>query len=194
MAIDNVRLPVDIERGAKGGPGFLTSVVTLENGGEQRNAEWSIARGSWDIGYGVRGREDIEAVLAFFYGRRGRHRGFLFKDWLDFSATAEPVGAGTSSTTRQLIKTYPDSVSAYIREIFYPIESTLIVYVDNIYTTDYTLDEGGVLTFLSDPGGNVKATFEFDVAARFDIDTLPVTLATFMAGEISSIPIVELRP
>lgn len=191
--IHDTRLPVDVERGARGGPGFLTTITTMESGAEQRNIEWSAARGEWDIGYGIRKREDLEAVLAFFYARNGRAHGFRFKDWLDFKVTAGTVGTTGVATTRQLQKTYPDTVSGYVREIVLPIEDTLIVYVDNLVTENYTLGSNGVLTFEEDPGENVKATFEFDVPARFDIDRLNVSLEHYEAGEIVSIPIVELR-
>lgn len=192
--IDDVRLPDDIERGARGGPGFKTTIITLSNGAEQRNQEWSKARGAWDIGYGIRNREDLQAVINFFYGRRGRARGFRFKDWLDFSVTAEAVGTTGNALTRQLQKTYTDTEHAYVRQIVLPVASTLKVYVDEILTpTGWALGADGLLTFDSDPGSNVKATFDFDVPARFDIDQLPVSLNTYLHGEIDGIAIVELR-
>lgn len=196
MAIHNVRLPEDVERGAKGGPGFLTTIVSLVSGAEQRNQEWAKARGSWDIGYGIRNREDLQDVINFFYARRGRAFGFLFKDWLDFSVTAESVGTTGTATTRQLQKAYPDTANGYVRAILHPIETTLKVYINNFLVSSpavYSLDPNGILTFVSDPGVNVKATFEFDVPVRFDIDALSVTLNTYREGVINSIPIIELK-
>lgn len=192
--VDNVRLPDDIERGAVGGPGFKTTIITLSNGGEQRNQEWSKARGSWDVGYGIKDRDDLMAVVAFFNARRGRARGFRFKDWLDFSATAELVGTTGNSLTRQLQKTYADDVNPYVRPIVLPVAGTVKVYIDNILTpAGWTLGDNGILTFDDDPGENVKASFEFDVPARFDIDMLPVSLNTYLNGAINGISIVELR-
>lgn len=192
--IDDVRLPVDVERGAKGGPGFTTQIVSMANGAEQRNQEWELARGSYNIGYGIQSVETLKTVLRFFYARRGMARAFRFKDWLDFATDRpEPVGTTGDPLTRQLQKTYDDSILAYVRPITLPIADTLSVFVDNIATTSFTLGSNGVLTFPSDPGVNVKATFEFDVPCRFDTDNLQTTLTTFMAGEIPSIPIVEIR-
>jgi uncharacterized protein (TIGR02217 family) len=195
MNIDNVKLPDDVERGAKGGPGFLTTIVTLANGNEETNQEWSVARGAWDIGYGIRDRSDLQGVIDFFYARRGRARGFRFKDWLDFNVTAEPVGTTGDPLTRQLQKTYPDTVNAYTRALVLPVAASLIVYVDNIALDagDFILLDNGVLQFETDPGVNVKATFDFDVPARFDVDNLEVALAHFDAGSIPNIPIVELK-
>ena len=42
-------------------------------------------------------------------------------------------------------------------------------------------------------GARVTAGFLFDVPARFDTDFLEVDLAAFAAGEIPSIPMVEIR-
>ena len=51
----------------------------------------------------------------------------------------------------------------------------------------------GTVTFDAAPLGAVTAGYEFDVPARFDSDTLQVNLASFAAGEVPSIPIVEVR-
>jgi uncharacterized protein (TIGR02217 family) len=195
--MDDVRLPEEIERGAQGGPGFKTSIVTLASGAEQRNQDWQIARSRWDIGYGIRKRSDLQAVLNFFYARRGKLRAFRFRDWLDFSIDGEPVGEGTTATRRQLVKKYSDTegINDYTRVITLPVAETLKVYVDNLALDpgDFTLLPNGVLLFEEDPGENVKASFEFDVPVRFDIDELPVTLNTYTEGAISGIGIVEVR-
>ena len=39
-----------------------------------------------------------------------------------------------------------------------------------------------------------RAGFEFDVPVRFDADEIAVNLKTFLAGDIASIPIVEIFP
>lgn len=192
---DDIRLPEDIERGAKGGPGFKTTVVTSATGGEQRNEEWSLSRATYDIGYGIRTRTLLDQVYRFFLGRRGRARAFRFKDWLDFEAVAEPVGSGADATRRQLQKSYADTINGYVRPIILPVETTLIVYVNDLAADpgDFTLEANGVILFDSDPGVNVKATFEFDVPVRFDTDDLGVTLNTYREGEITNIPIVEVK-
>jgi uncharacterized protein (TIGR02217 family) len=40
----------------------------------------------------------------------------------------------------------------------------------------------------------VSAGFEFDVPVRFDTDFLDINLSAFRAGDIPSIPLVEIRP
>jgi uncharacterized protein (TIGR02217 family) len=192
--IDDIRLPVDVERGAEGGPGFKTTVTTLANGAEQRNQEWSTMRGQWNVGYGLQSLTSLQAVYEFFIGRRGRARGFRFKDWADYKAVEQPVGTvAGDATRRQLQKVYGDTENPYTRLITLPVASTLIVYVDTLATLDYTLLDNGVIDFVSDPGPNVVATFEFDVPVRFDTDDLRVQLAHFDAGQAPNIPIVELK-
>ena len=39
----------------------------------------------------------------------------------------------------------------------------------------------------------VSAGYEFDVPVRFDTDILQTTFATFEAGEVPDVPVVEVR-
>jgi uncharacterized protein (TIGR02217 family) len=52
----------------------------------------------------------------------------------------------------------------------------------------------GLVSFTAPPapGAAITAGYAFDVAARFDTDSLLVNLASFAAGEMPSIPIVEI--
>ncbi len=191
--VDLVRLPDNVESGAKGGPAFATSVITLANGRESRNQEWAVAKQSWDIGYGVQDKADFEVVRAFFYARKGRARSFLFKDWSDYQGTLQAVAAVDGQPTkRQLVKTYDDGLTPYARLIDYPVAGTLHVYVDTVETMAFTLALG-VITFTGgDPGDNVVATFEFDIPVRFDVDQFTMTLANVLAMEVTSLPVVEV--
>ena len=55
----------------------------------------------------------------------------------------------------------------------------------------------GLVTFkggsVPQAGQKVTAGFEFDVPVRFDTDSLDINLTAFKAGEVPSIPIVELK-
>ncbi len=90
MAFHSTRLPVDIERGALGGPGFKTTVTPLGSGKEQRNIDWARTRAEFDVGYGLMDQDSvlleatIDNLLSFFYTREGKAHSFLFKDWSDF--------------------------------------------------------------------------------------------------------------
>lgn len=203
ISIDDIRLPDDVERGAQGGPAFNTTVNTTEGGYEQTNQNWSNPRSEWDIGYGIRNRADLNAVLNFFMARRGRARGFRFKDWLDFAVDDQmqnSLGPGDGTTTGfQLVKVYRDDVNALSRKITRPIASSVSVFVDGALqavTTDYGLDDAtGVVTFTSPPGigAVVSAQFEFDLPVRFDTDQFPAEVLWADAIEVAGLTIVEVR-
>ena len=55
----DIAFPGSVGRGATGGPGFSTQIVTLASGAEQRNVNWLQARGRWNISTGIRSRADM---------------------------------------------------------------------------------------------------------------------------------------
>lgn len=189
---DDARLPVDIERGAQGGPGFHTSIVTLDNGGEARNQTWISPLAGWDISYGIQTRDDLEALIVFFHGRRGAARAFRFRDWLDFTVKTGPVSHITGNEY-QLVRYYDDPVHPFTKAIKCPDASTLHVYVNTVEVHNYTLGDLGVITFAAPPVGTILASFEFDTPARFVSDKLGVSLNTFEEGAIPSIQVTEVR-
>jgi uncharacterized protein (TIGR02217 family) len=58
----------------------------------------------------------MDAVIAFFYARAGKARGFRFKDWKDYQATSEAV-VSIGSGNFQLVKRYASGSQTYIRTI-----------------------------------------------------------------------------
>jgi uncharacterized protein (TIGR02217 family) len=62
-------------------------------------------------------------------------------------------------------------------------------------TSGWTLDAKGIVNFAEAPlaGAQVKAGFRFDVPVRFADDRLSLNRATFAAGEIVSVPMIEVR-
>lgn len=200
MSFHDVRLPVDVERGAKGGPGFNTGVTPLKSGKEQRNINWAQQRCAYDISYGIGSKQLYREVLNFFYVRRGKAYGFRFKDWLDYQLDEEAIGTGNGVLTAfQITKTYTDAGGSYVRNIYKPV-SGIQVFLNGVLqtiTTHYTINlTTGIITFLTPPsmGVAVTVTGEFDVPVRFDTDSLDVTLQWIEAGQVQGIPLVELRP
>ncbi len=94
-----VQFPPDISYGASGGPGYSTTVVTTVSGHERRNANWAMARGRWNVAHGLKKREQVAELIAFFRARRGRAYGFRFKDWTDYQAFAQSLGVGDGAAT-----------------------------------------------------------------------------------------------
>jgi hypothetical protein len=58
----DISFPGSVARGATGGPGFSTQIVTLASGAEQRNVNWSQAR---DIPPFARYRPHLSRILFF---------------------------------------------------------------------------------------------------------------------------------
>lgn len=202
MGFHNARLPDDVERGAQGGPGFKTTVVTLKSGSEKRNQDWSQSRGSWDLSYGMQHKVDFMAVLRFFYARKGRAFGFRFKDWSDFEVERQTFATTDGAdNTYQLTNTYEDDDGySYVRTITKPVLGTVSVWRNNILLTSptqYTLDYNtGIVTLASAglAGHALEWEGEFDVPVRFDRDNFDITLQHFDAGAIPSFQVLELRP
>ena len=206
MNFHETRFSPAISFGSAGSIERRTEIVELVNGFEERNSPWAQSRRRYDAGLGVRTFDDLAEVLAFFEARHGRLFGFRWKDWLDHKSclpSEQPeatdqnlIGAGTSW---QLTKTYADQAAGYGREINKPVSGSVRVAIDGIEQsngTDFTVDTTtGEITFSTAPAGGaiVTAGYEFDVPVRFDSETLDVNLAAFEAGEIPSVPIVEVR-
>ncbi|MEO1724597.1 MAG: DUF2460 domain-containing protein [Pseudomonadota bacterium] len=207
MSFHSVRFSAAISFGSTGGLERRTEVVTLANGHEERNTPWSAGRRRYDAGLGVRTLDDLADVTAFFEARRGRLHAFRWKDWLDHkscapsampAATDQAIGTGDgSATTFQLAKTYEPGSHGIARPITKPVAGTVLVALDGAdQVSGWSLDpEAGVVTFDVAPGVGVAVTagFEFDVPVRFDTDAVDVNLAAFEAGEIPSIPVIEVR-
>jgi uncharacterized protein (TIGR02217 family) len=151
----------------------------------------------------VRGDAELEALIAFFRARRGPAVGFRFRDPYDFSsatmtgvasASDQDIGAGDGvNGVFALVKHYGEGET---RRITRPVAGTVRVAIDGIEQIGgWTLGEGGTVAFGAPPpeGALVTAGFEFDVPVRFADDRLEVNRASFLAGEVPSVPLVEIR-
>jgi uncharacterized protein (TIGR02217 family) len=212
MASDfhEVRFPLDVSLGSRGGPVRRTDIVTLASGREHRNSRWAQSRRRYDAGLGVRNIDALHAVIGFFEERRGRLIGFRFRDRIDWRSgppSREPtpldqrIGTGDGATRAfQLAKTYGSAHAPYMRTIAKPVGETVRVAVNGIvlqpgsgFACDPTT---GLVTLASPPppGAAVTAGFAFDVPVRFDTDELDIDLSAFDAGAIPQIPLIEIVP
>jgi uncharacterized protein (TIGR02217 family) len=210
-AFHDVRFPLDIALGARGGPERRTEIITTASGREERNARWAHSRRKYDAGYGVRSISRLAEVVAFFEERRGRLCGFRFRDRLDWSSAPanaipmpldQPIGTGDGTTASfQLVKRYGEQIAPYARPITRPVAGSVRVAVAGVERAagaDFTVDpETGNVTFTTGQapsnGDAVTAGFLFDVPVRFDTDYLEFDLSAFEAGVIPSIPLIEIR-
>ena len=207
MAFHEIRFPVEIARGARGGPERRTQIVTTASGHEERNQLWVNSRRRYDAGYGIRSRNDIDSILSFFEERRGRFHGFRFRDRADFKScvpdddiapTDQALATGDGAVTSfQLVKQYGSAFAPWTRDIVKPVDGTVVIALDGVAQgPGWSVDVAtGIVSFDVAPGSGVAVTagFEFDVPVRFDADFLEIDLATFKAGAIPSSPLIEVR-
>ena len=209
MSFHEVRFPADLSFGSVGGPERRTDVVTLTSGHEERNTPWADSRRRYDAGLGLRSLDDIEALIAFFEARRGQLFGFRWKDWADYksckpsrnpSPNDQVIARGDGETRAfQLAKSYRSGSATYLRPITKPVAGSVTAAVQDVEMREgvhFEIDLAtGVITFAEPPLADVEisAGFEFDVPVRFDTDRINVSVASFQAGQVPDVPVVEVR-
>ncbi len=209
MSFIEERFPEVLSFGSSGGPERRTEIVTLNSGFEERNTPWAHSRRRYDAGVSMRSLDDMDAVIAFYEARRGPLFGFRWKDWTDYKSSLpsldvdfldQEIGVGDDVTDSfQLRKVYRSGDEVYHRDIRKPVANTVVIGVGGDAQeegTHYTVDlVTGYVTFNVPPGEGaiVTAGYEFDVPVRFDADRLEMSHASFVAGEIPNVPVVELR-
>jgi uncharacterized protein (TIGR02217 family) len=206
-----VRFPLDVALGGRGGPERRTEIVTLGSNRESRNARWAHSRRRYEAGYGVKSLAQLSQIIEFFEERRGRLYGFRWRDRADCASCApgatpgptdQRIGTGDGARAAfQLVKTYGGAFSPYARDIVKPVAGTVRVAVDGVekFTPDVSVDATtGIVSFA--PGvipplsAVVTAGFFFDAPVRFDTDFLEIDMQAFEAGAIPHIPIIEIVP
>ena len=201
MTFSDIQFPTDISYGATGGPEYSTDVVTTGSGYEQRNINWSEARGTWNVAHGVKNPTQMANLLAFFRIAMGRANTFRFKDWTDFKVTKQWIATGDGALkTFQLRRVYFYGEYYHIRDVKKPVFGTLRIYFGKDspveQTTGWTCDyDTGIVTFDVAPLANtwITASFEFDCACRFNIDKMDINYKDFNALEWATIEVIEVR-
>ncbi|MBB3949336.1 DUF2460 domain-containing protein [Aureimonas jatrophae] len=201
------RFPLRLSLSTSGGPERRTDIVRLSTGFENRNQRQRHSARRYDAGSGVKALADLALVLDFFEARRGRLVAFRFRDPFDHASARfglpvtafdQTLGVGDGQRTEfALVKRYGAGEGAYERPICKPVADTLRVAVGGTQTgAGFALDAAtGLLRFDAPPvaGAAVTAGFLFDVPVRFYTDHLAINLAAFEAGEIPTIPLIEVR-
>ncbi len=209
MSFHEVRFPAALSIGSAGGPERRTDIVTLANGFEERNSPWAHSRRRYDAGLAVQSLDDLELLVSFFEARRGQLYGFRWKDWTDYRSCApsalpgptdQVIGTGDgAASVFQLVKAYSSGGQTYVRPIRKPVSGSVRIAVDAVELAegaDFALDAAtGLVTLAAAPGTGaaITAGYEFDVPVRFDTDRVEISMASLTAGEVPSVPVVEVR-
>jgi len=192
----DVRFPLHLAFGARGGPLRPTDIVTLTNGAEVRNAKGKHSRRQYNAIAGVKSKQQAVEIIDFFESRFGPLFGFRFRDPLDYEANSDlSLGDGTDRNF-DLIKSYGDGPHIYRRRITKPVEGTVRAFIDGAETAVAVDYDRGKIQFETPPaaGAVVSAHFEFDVPVRFASESLDIVLDDFGAMQIQDIPLIEILP
>jgi uncharacterized protein (TIGR02217 family) len=190
--VDLVVLDERLSYGFRSVPTWSTEIVERSGGYENRNQKWARPRHEYSISY-VQDLDDIQALRAFFHGRRGAARAFLMKDWMDYIVENELIGTGDGSdVTFQAVKSY-DTDNPYSRTIKYLKAGTIVVTVNGSPVTPSSTTNG-LITLSSPPtlGHAVRLSAEFYVPVRFMTDELPTALTHPDVGEVSGVDLIEV--
>lgn len=174
-----------IDYGFEGGARYSTDVTELENGFEERDSAWMYGRHEFHASFGDINDEDRDTIINVFHVCRGKRHSFLFKDWNDYTAVAQPLATqqGTTNVV-QLYKTYEWGVAYTIRPIQALKAGTVIVRdqlgapvagTANVLTGEFTP------TAAWGPGPYTWEG-EFYVWVRFDADYNPMTINSWRAN------------
>jgi uncharacterized protein (TIGR02217 family) len=176
------RLELGYDFGCVGGPAFKTDIVETVGGEEQRNCNWWLPLGRWQLGErmlldsDIEGIKEVEYLRLFHTARKGSTQGFRFKDWADYRVVGQVLGTSDGITTQwQLKKTYLAGLESFHRPITKPVQGTVVIYLNgNVVTYPLVNYETGLVSFAVPPntGSIVSCDFEFDVPVTFEKDEI----------------------
>lgn len=194
---NETRLLDKVAYGSEFGQEFSTRIVTLRNGSERRNANWSMPLGRYSVVYQSLKPEDHQQVRAAFMTSMGSLIGFRIKDWTDFRVAQQVIGTATgSSQTLQLFKEYQFGPMSLQRKISKPVQGTVSIYANGVEISS-TLDvTTGLVSFTAAVGEPISWSGEFDVPVRFESDRLDLQPVGPSGGDFflsSNADLVEIR-
>lgn len=182
MSLINARLLDKLALGFTGGPGYLTTKVTLNSGKTARNAERSQPLYRYSAGYDRISRSDHDLIIAAYNAALGPLHTFLFRDRADYQLDDVVIGTavGGVDETLQLVKPYTFGAETLNRIITKPVAG--LVLTEDDVTLAHTVDLlTGIVTFTSTAGKVIRATGEFDVPVYFEEDKLDFSYENLVA-------------
>lgn len=201
MAFFESRLPERFSFGAKGGPMFSTEVNKTQGGQRFVNKNWTMPLHRFDVSENVKTEDDFAEIRAFFYNVAGQYDGFRFKDWGDYTATAQPLSAISAGTTYQMNRAYIFGARTFLRPIYKPVAGATFTRTRSGVTSAITPTVStttGVVTVTGHVSGDTyRWTGEFDVPVAFTSDMMEVTIDNRSAGQFvvswPSVQVEEIR-
>lgn len=208
-AFQDVQFPLRIAFGSNVTSERKVEVIALASGREQRNLRLARSRRAYDAGTGIRSIQDLRMIMDFYEARRGPTTSFRFRDPIDNSsrsdgaitqASDQIIGIGNGTKARfALTKTYGEGPNAYQRIINRPVAASVKISINAaaLSANDFNIDAAtGEVVFAPNKipaiNATIRAGFEFDVEVRFASESISANLTSFGAGEVPSIPLLEV--
>jgi len=168
------------------GPTFRTQIVTLKNGRERRNADWSQAKHKAVAQFNAMTQAQFLYLKDLCLSCRGMANAFLFRDWTDYQAVDAQFGVGDGTTkTFQLSKTSSlPGGTPYIRTIRAP-DAGVVVKVGGVVTAASVSSADGSVVFTTAPASGAALTWtgNYHLVMRFDSDDLLATIVDRSQGQ-----------
>jgi len=210
MAFLEVQFPTTLSYRAVGGPGFNTTVNLGLSGQEQRNRNWSKARGKWTVSLitpaKFANRQLFADLLnAFFTVVGGKADGFRLKDHKDFKATAQPLLEVDGNVMLGITRTIAGR--SYIQPITKPITSDVVDYEGNALEDTVKVNGTGAIVdvdyttgIVSGLGAGTLVDFQYHYPVRFDMDDLQMQVEESNTRDgnpivsLNSVNLIEVLP
>lgn len=181
---------------ASKGPAWSTNVKRTKSRREFRNGEWAYPEWRFKVSYEVLrekpGMYEFQRLMAFFNKRKGKLGEFYYYDPTDHTCTDEFIGFGDGmNVTYQLVRRLSDW-----EEPVFAVYGDPILKINGIATTDFTLNDFGVVVFDDPPssGQTVTWTGEFMYWCRFDQDDLSAMQMSQRMWSQDGLSFISLTP
>lgn len=192
MSFLNALLDVGFDYGAVGGPDNFGTELVVVGSVTYAYQKRANSLGEWELGSRNIDAATLALRLAHWHAVRGQAYAFPYKDWNDYEVTQQALVLDGSSET-QLIKTYSGFSNDYTTDIILPVESTVLIelqeggagpWVELEPDTDYTLDPlTGVITWPGSLGysapDSIRWSGEFYKRVRYGVERLRAQFLTY---------------
>lgn len=162
-------------------PVWSTITHKSVSGKQQRAALWSYPiwryKNSFEILRADVAHQELQTLVGFFLEHRGAWDSWLYEDPSDNTVAGQGIGTGNGvTTTFQLVRTYGASGNTFA-EPMTAINGTPTIKIAGVTktpTTDYTISDTGLVTFVTAPtaGQAVTADFSYYFRCHFTTDEL----------------------
>lgn len=183
MSFHDVVFPPGIQYGSAAGAGFATIIQETASGHEWAIARQSQGRHRLRMIKALQTSAEARALKTHGLEMRGSEHSFKVTDESDNSTSLDWVSApdggdvligsgdGVKTGPYQLIKKY-GTVNPYIRTLRLPVAGSVVVRLDGVLTTAFTVNGAGEITFDTAPGNGVviAAGCRFYVPVRHSLD------------------------